>query len=69
MGKQHAGRTINGHLAKDEAAELRQKGSTARNLRERSGHRDDGSSTHPVSRETGTKGESNVGVDESSGDG
>lgn len=69
MGKQHAGHTINGHPAKDEATELREKGSASRNMRERSGHRDDGSSTHPVSQETGTKGESNVGVDETSGDG
>lgn len=69
MGKQAAGHTITGKPAKDEASELREKGRTARNMRERSGHPDDGTSTHPAAKETGTKGESNVGIDETSGDG
>lgn len=69
MAKEHAGKTITGQPAKDEETELREKGHTARNMRERSGHPDDGSSTHPVAQESGTKGESNVGVDETSGDG
>ena len=44
-----------------------QKGADQRFLGERLGKREDGPRLHPVSRETGKKGASNVGEDASSG--
>jgi hypothetical protein len=45
------------------------KGSDERNLGERYGSKDDSGSNHPLSRESGVKGASNVGEDATSGDG
>lgn len=45
------------------------RGRDQRILSERSGTKVDGDATHPVERRTGHKAESNVGEDETSGDG
>ncbi len=45
------------------------KGRDERNLMQRYGRKDDSGSNHPLSREQGIKGASNVGEDETSGEG
>ncbi|MET0286127.1 MAG: hypothetical protein ABW352_16720 [Polyangiales bacterium] len=45
------------------------KGKDERNLGQRYGREDDSHSNHPLSRESGVKGASNVGEDSTSGDG
>jgi hypothetical protein len=54
---------------KTEEQELREKGRDERGLDERLGQPDDGSSNHPVTKETGIKSGSNSGEDLTSGDG
>jgi hypothetical protein len=56
-------------LEHDYGSAIRDKGRDQRNLGERLGRPDDGGSNHPQSKATGTKGESNVGEDLTSGDG
>lgn len=63
------GRTLSGRPARSEEQELRDKGRDQRDLAERYGKKDDGSSNHPQTTRTGLKGASNVGEDETSGDG
>jgi hypothetical protein len=62
-------RTAVGTKVKSEEQELRQKGKVERNLGERLGSEDDGSSNHPVTKRTGVRSESNAGEDLTSGDG
>jgi hypothetical protein len=59
--------TIAGKPARSEESEARAKGKKERSLKELSGHPDDGSSNHPVAKETGYHGESNAGEDLTSG--
>lgn len=47
----------------------RDKGRDERNLMTRYGRKDDSGSNHPLAREKGIKGASNVGEDETSGEG
>jgi hypothetical protein len=61
------GHTATGGPALTEAEELRGKSRQQKNLKERSGQRDDGPRTHPEARRSGRKGASNVGEDLSSG--
>jgi hypothetical protein len=64
---ERTGHTITGEPAPSERSELRAKGKHQRNLKERTSQRDDGTSNHPVSKETGYHGESNAGEDLTSG--
>ena len=61
--------TSTGQPARSAKSELRDKGRDQRDLDERLGKHDDGTSNHPESKQTGQKGASNVGEDETSGDG
>jgi len=69
MSTPRGGHTITGQPAQSEQSELRNKGRDQRNMGERSGRADDGTSNHPQTKKTGVRGESNVGEDETSGDG
>jgi len=62
-------RTAAGTSVKSEQQELRDKGKLQRGLSERIGQEDDGSSNHPVTKQTGVKSGSNAGEDSTSGDG
>lgn len=62
-------RTAAGTAVKSEEQELREKGKPERDLDERLGQKDDGSSNHPVTKQTGIQSESNAGEDLTSGDG
>ncbi len=55
-------------LEHDKKRAEKDKGSDQRNLGERYGREDDSGSNHPLSRESGIKGASNVGEDATSGD-
>lgn len=61
------GHSITGTPARSVEEELDDKGRDQRNLRERVGTKDDGSSNHPATKRTGRKDHSNVGEDETSG--
>lgn len=56
-------------LEHDEKSALRDKGRDERGIGERLGREDKSGSNHPQTKETGVKAESNVGEDETSGDG
>jgi hypothetical protein len=66
---ERSGHTIAGKPARSAKSELRDKGRDQRDLAERLGQQDDGTSNHPETKQTGTKGASNVGEDQTSGDG
>jgi hypothetical protein len=61
------GHTATGKPARGAESEQRDKGRDQRDLDERAGKPDDGTSNHPESKRSGRKGESNVGEDQSSG--
>lgn len=56
-------------LEHDAKSAEKDKGKAERNLKQRYGQEDDSGSNHPLSREQGIKGASNVGEDNTSGDG
>lgn len=62
------GRTVSGQPARSEKEELKLKRRGRSAMGEASGSKDDSGSNHPVAKETGTRGESNVGEDALSGD-
>jgi hypothetical protein len=56
-------------LEHDAKTAEKEKGRDERNLGQRYGRPDDSGSNHPAAREDGIKGASNVGEDQTSGDG
>jgi hypothetical protein len=67
MSERRQGETIYGDKARSESSELKDKGRDQKNLKERTSQEADDRALHPVSKETGYKGESNVGQDLTSG--
>jgi hypothetical protein len=66
---EYKGETEQGTPIKTEKQELREKGRQERGNDERLGKEDDGSSNHPVTKQSGIQSESNSGQDLTSGDG
>jgi len=66
MGER-SGQTTAGQPARSEKSELKDKGRDQRSLEERLGKEDDGTSNHPETKQTGIKGASNAGEDQTSG--
>jgi len=62
------GRTLSGEPARSEEEELKRKSRNKLLQDEKSGTEDDGSSNHPVTKETGVNQQSNAGQDSLSGD-